>query len=142
MLDRIVAMSRARPDEVLRVLREFIDRIDRIEPEAPELGELEVGWRGDTERIVIRQSTAQALAEALIAYRDPRDHGTCDHCGGNLDRDLQCRRCGIVNGIFGQTIADFLSRAQQPAPAVTERSALEAPADGSPSIPDRPALEA
>lgn len=114
-------MSSARPDDVLRILREFVDRIDLVDPEAPELGELELGWRDTTERVTIRVPVARALTEALIAYHDPRDHGTCAHCGtGRLDGNFTCRNCGIVNGVFGQTITQFFTR---------DQPALEGPAE-------------
>lgn len=109
------------PDDVLRVLREFVDRIDQLDPDAPALGELELGWRGAAERVTVRLPVARALTEALLAYHDPRDHGTCAHCGtGRLDGDFVCRACGIVNGVFGRTLAGFLGPGQ---------AALDAPPD-------------
>jgi hypothetical protein len=99
-----------RPDDVIR---EFVARIDRLDPEAVELGELEIGWRGATERVTVRLPVARALAEALVAYHDPRDHGTCAHCGtGRLDGDFVCRDCGVINGVFGQTLARFAAQDQ------------------------------
>ena len=102
-----------RPDDVLRVLHEFITRIDQFDPDAPALGDLELGWRGATARVPIRPPVARALAEALIAYHDPRDHGSCAHCRtGQLDENFVCRSCGIVNGVFGRTLAGFLTPEQ------------------------------
>ncbi|MEV6632796.1 hypothetical protein AB0M54_18810 [Actinoplanes sp. NPDC051470] len=119
-------MSRTRPDEVLRILQEFVNRIDQFDPDAPELGALEIGWRGATERLTIRPPVAHALAEALAAYHDPRDNGACAHCAtGRLDSNLMCRSCGIVHGVFGQTLARFAQ----------EQTALDDPR------PNRPALE-
>ncbi len=106
-----------RPDDILRVLRDFVDRIDQLDPGAPELGDLELGWRGAAERVTIRLPVARALTEALLAYHDPRDQGSCAHCGtGRLDGNFVCHHCGIVNGVFGQTIARFLG----PGPAALE----------------------
>jgi hypothetical protein len=122
-------MPHTRPDEVLKLLREFVDRIDQFDPGAPELGTLEIGWRGETERLTIRPPVARALAEALIAYHDPRDNGACSHCAtGRLDSDLVCRACGIVHGVFGQTLAGFLQQAQATRDdARQDRPALDAP---------------
>ncbi|MFI1990885.1 hypothetical protein [Actinoplanes sp. NPDC020271] len=120
-------MSRTRPDEVLKLLQEFVHRIDQFDRDAPEVGALEIGWRGETERLTIRQPVARALAEALIAYHDPRDNGACAHCAtGRLDSNLTCRDCGIVQGVFGQTLASFFQHQQ---------TTLDGPR------PDRAALE-
>jgi hypothetical protein len=109
-------MSRTRPEDVLLTLRQFVDRIDQLDPGAPELGELELGWRGATDRVTIRPAVARALAEALAAYHDPRDYGACAHCGtGRLDSNFLCGDCGIVNGLFGQTLSHFVGGREQPA---------------------------
>ena len=111
----------------MKVLQEFVDRIDQFDPDAPELGVLEVGWRGATERLTIRLPVAQALAEALIAYHDPRDNGACSHCAkGRLDSNFVCGTCGVVHGVFGRTLVGFLQQ---------EQTAL------NDSQHDRPALE-
>jgi hypothetical protein len=74
---------------------------------------LEIGWRGATERLTIRPLAARALAEALLAYHDPRDNGACSHCAtGRLDSNLKCRTCGFVQGIFGQTLAHLFQQEQ------------------------------
>jgi len=109
-------MSRTSSDDVARILRQFAERIDRLDPDAPVLGELELGWRGATDRLTIRPAVARALAEALAAYRDPRDYGTCAHCRtGVLDSNFLCRDCGIVNGLFGQALSRFVGGREQPA---------------------------
>lgn len=122
-------MSRTRPDEVLKLLQEFVHRIDQFDRDAPELGTLEISWRGETEKLTITQPVARALAEALLAHHDPRDNGACAHCAtGRLDSDLTCRDCGIVQGVFGQTLASFFQLQQatldNPRPG---RTALEGP---------------
>jgi hypothetical protein len=36
------------------------------------------------------------------------------HCGtGRLDDDFVCRSCGIVNGLFGRTLAGFVPPGEQ-----------------------------
>lgn len=96
--------------DVQAAVREFIARIDEVDPEAPVVGELTLGLGEATERVTLRAPVARALVEALRAYHDPRDRGTCAHCGtGRLDDDFVCRTCGIVNGLFGQTLAGFVA---------------------------------
>jgi hypothetical protein len=108
-------MSSTRSDDVLRIVRDFVARIDQLDPEAAEVGELTLSWRDTTERVTIRRPVVRALTEALLAYHDPRDHGACEHCaGGRLDENFMCRSCGIVNGVFGQTLTQFVSRDDQP----------------------------
>jgi hypothetical protein len=78
-------------------------------------GELTVGLGDATERLPLRLPVARALTEALCGYHDPRERGNCAHCaGGRLDDDFVCRSCGIVNGLFGQTIARFVTDGQTP----------------------------
>jgi hypothetical protein len=94
--------------EVLTAVREFVARVDELDAEAPVVGELTLDLDGSTEHVRLRAPVARALVEALRGYHDPRDRGTCSHCGsGRLDDDFVCRSCGIVNGLFGQTLADF-----------------------------------
>lgn len=96
--------------DVVAAVREFVARLDGLEPGAPVVGELTVGLGAAAERVTLREPVARALVEALRAYHDPRDRGTCAHCGtGRLDDDFVCRTCGIVNGLFGQTLAGFVA---------------------------------
>ncbi|WP_203752432.1 hypothetical protein [Actinoplanes cyaneus] len=122
-------MPRTRSDEVLKVIREFVHRIDQFDRDAPELGTLEIGWRGETERLTLSQPAARALAEALATYHDPRDNGACAHCAtGRLDSNLRCQDCGIVQGVFGQTLASFFQQQQTALDdARPARVALEGP---------------
>jgi hypothetical protein len=97
------------PDDVLRALRDFVARIDQLDPGAPVIGELPVG----PETLPLRLPVARALVEALLSYHDPRDHGVCPHCRtGRLDGNFHCRSCGIVNGVFGQLLAEHALREQ------------------------------
>ena len=94
--------------DVVAAVREFVARLDEVDPGAPVVGELTVGLGEATERVTLRGPVARALVEALRVYHDPRDRGTCAHCAtGRLDDDFVCRSCGIVNGLFGQTLAAF-----------------------------------
>jgi hypothetical protein len=107
-------MSTPHSAEVLAALRDFVARLDGLEPAAPLVGELVVGLGDKTERLTLRLPVARALTEALRGYHDPRDRGSCAHCAtGRLDDDFVCRDCGIVNGLFGQTIAAFVASAPQ-----------------------------
>jgi hypothetical protein len=59
---------------------------------------------------------ARALVEALGAYHDPRDRGTCDHCGGpRLDDNFVCADCGQPSGLFGQLLRERAARYEGPA---------------------------
>jgi hypothetical protein len=108
-------MSTPNSADVLTAVREFAARLDELDAEAPVVGELTLGLGDATERVRLRLPVARALVEALRGYHDPRDHGTCSHCGsGRLDDDFVCRSCGIVNGLFGQTLVSF-GRPDQPA---------------------------
>jgi hypothetical protein len=105
-------MSTPHSVDVLAALREFVARLDEVDDRAPEIGELTVGLGDESERLQLRVPVARALVEALRGYHDPRDRGTCAHCGtGRLDDDFVCRSCGIVNGLFGQTLAGFVAPA-------------------------------
>jgi hypothetical protein len=106
-------MSTPHSADVLAALRDFVARLDELEPEAPEVGELTLGLGDETARVRLRLPVARALTEALRGYHDPRDRGTCAHCAGRLDDNFVCRRCGIVNGLFGRTIAAFAAPAPQ-----------------------------
>jgi hypothetical protein len=103
------------PDDVLSALGDFVSRLDQLYPESPEIGELTVGAGARAARLPLRDPVARALIEALRAYHDPHDHGTCAHCGtGRLDENFICRQCGIVNGVFGQILADQMAAQRRP----------------------------
>lgn len=59
---------------------------------------------------------ARAFVEALRAYQDPRDRGSCDHCGGpRLDGNFVCADCGQPSGLFGQLLRERAARYEGPA---------------------------
>ena len=90
-------------DDLLDALEQFVARIDVYEPDAPVHVRLEVDGR----RLTVREPVARALAEALRAYHDPRDHGRCDHCGSHrMDANFRCGDCGRLSGLFGELIAE------------------------------------
>jgi hypothetical protein len=126
-------MSTPHSADVLAALRDFVARLDALDPGAPLAGELTFGLDAATERVPLRLPVARALTEALRGYHDPRERGSCAHCaGGRLDDDFVCRDCGIVNGLFGQTIAAFAaSAAQDPAPEEPRGIAGPARPDGT-----------
>ncbi|MFC7484062.1 hypothetical protein ACFQX7_34080 [Luedemannella flava] len=98
-------------DGVLAAVRAFVARIHAFEPAAGSLGDLVVRFNGDEARMTITGPVARALAEALGAYQDPRDHGPCDACGGHrVDDNFHCLDCGHLNGLFGQLVAERAAR--------------------------------
>ena len=108
--------------DVVAAVREFVARLDGLDDDAPVVGELTLGLGDATERVTLRAPVARALVEALRAYHDPRDRGTCAHCAtGRLDDDFVCRSCGIVNGLFGQTLAGFVATGERDAPPSLHR---------------------
>lgn len=107
---KLVVMS-SPSDDVLRTLREFVERLDQFDSDAPLVGTLSVGAGGAVDELPLRLPVARALVEALLSYHDPRDFGTCAHCRtGRLDRHFVCRTCGIVDGVFGQMLAERAAR--------------------------------
>lgn len=102
---------------MLAALREFVARVDALDPQATPRGDLTVRLNADEARLSISALVARALVEALNAYRDPRDQGPCDHCGGRrIDDNFLCLDCGQLNGLFGQLIAERAARyREQPA---------------------------
>ena len=90
--------------DVLAALQDFVTRIDALDPAGTPVGAFTVRLGGQEARLMLRAPVAQALVEALQAYRDPRDQGGCAQCGGRrLDHNFVCRDCGRPNGLFGQT---------------------------------------
>ncbi|GAA3281985.1 hypothetical protein Dvina_09850 [Dactylosporangium vinaceum] len=100
-------------DAVARALREFNDRLDVFDPApGPAVAEVRVG----EQVIALRAPVVRALTEALLRYQDPRDRGTCDHCGSpRLDDNFVCADCARPSGVFGQLLAERASRYEPPA---------------------------
>ncbi|WP_205862615.1 hypothetical protein [Planosporangium thailandense] len=104
-------MTQARSHDVVGALRDFVDRIDAFDPEARTVGALEIRDGDDEVRLTLRAPVARALVEALRGYHDPRDRGTCDHCGGRrLDDNFLCLDCRRPNGLFGQLVMERAAR--------------------------------
>jgi hypothetical protein len=99
-------------DEIAAVLRDFADRIDGYDPAPGEpVAEVRVGDRV----VAFRAPVVRALTEALLAYQDPRDRGTCDQCGGRrLDDNFVCADCGEPSGVFGQLLRERAARYTPP----------------------------
>ncbi|MET7401226.1 hypothetical protein ABZS66_47880 [Dactylosporangium sp. NPDC005572] len=99
-------------DQVVLALREFAARIDAYDAlPGPAVAEVRVG----SETVVLRAPVVHALAEALRSYQDPRDRGTCDHCGGpRLDDNFVCADCGQPSGVFGQLLRERAARFETP----------------------------
>jgi hypothetical protein len=101
-------------DELVPALRDFVERTGAWETASGQhAAPVEVAVRagGRTETFVLAPGVAGALASALRAYHDPRDHGRCEHCGGvRLDDNLICVDCGHAHGIFGQLLMERAAR--------------------------------
>ncbi|GAA3189359.1 hypothetical protein ACFO1B_36740 [Dactylosporangium siamense] len=66
--------------------------------------------------VLLSPGVARAFVEALRAYQDPRDRGSCDHCGGpRLDDNFICADCGQPSGLFGQLLRERAARYEGPA---------------------------
>jgi hypothetical protein len=73
-------------------------------------------WVDDGPVMRLSPGVARAFVEALRAYQDPRDRGTCDHCGGpRLDDNFVCADCGQPSGLFGQLLRERAARYEGPA---------------------------
>jgi hypothetical protein len=105
-------MALSPQDEVVAALRQFAGRIDGFDPApGPAVVEITVGERA----VPLRGPVVQALGEALRAYQDPRDRGTCDHCGGpRLDDNFVCADCGRPSGVFGLLLRERAARYDGP----------------------------
>jgi hypothetical protein len=106
-------MALSPSEQVAEALREFAARIDVFDPApGPAVAEITVGER----TVPLLAPVAKAFAEALRAYQDPRDRGTCDHCGGpRLDDNFVCADCGRPSGVFGQLLQERAARYEGPA---------------------------
>src|SRR5690242_2069871 len=110
-------MAQPGPGDVLAAVREFVARIDALDPAAPPYGDVGIEDAGGELRLTLRTPVAVALIEALRSYHDPRDFGSCDHCGGQrLDDNFLCLDCGQPNGLFGQMIAERAARFSESTP--------------------------
>ncbi|MDG6109731.1 hypothetical protein [Dactylosporangium aurantiacum] len=105
--------------DVGRALDEFVRRVGVFDGPAGQVPggaaadgvELRVG---DT-AVRLSPGTARAFVEALRAYQDPRDRGSCDHCGGpRLDDNFMCADCGQPSGLFGQLLRERAARFEGP----------------------------
>lgn len=104
---------------LVAAVRDFVERVDALDqaPGGPEIASLEIRAGSVTTRLALRAPVAQSLAEALRQYRDPRDLGGCDHCGGRrLDHNFVCRDCGMPNGVFGRLVMERANRHHDPLP--------------------------
>lgn len=111
-------MTTAGTPDPIEAMAQFLARIAPFDahPDLPVMTvEMRIGRSRDTFEVTER--AARALREALNRYVDPDDCGRCRCCDGHLDRNLQCRSCGHVDGVFGATLvdhtADMARRADQ-----------------------------
>jgi hypothetical protein len=102
--------------DVAAALRGFADRIGPLYPPSPGPG---VELRVDDVAVVLAGPVARALVEALRAYHDPNDRGSCDHCGGRrIDGNFLCADCGQPSGVFGQLVRERAARYPGPPPEI------------------------
>jgi hypothetical protein len=91
----------------------FVERIGPLHPPSGPSVEIRV----DGVPVVLSASVARALVEAMRAYHDPNDRGSCDHCGGRrLDNNFLCADCGQPSGVFGQLVRERAARYAGPPP--------------------------
>jgi hypothetical protein len=109
--------SGAPAGEVAAAVGEFARRVGVFDPPAERGGTGGVEVRvGDGPAVRLSPGAARALVEALRAYQDPRDRGTCDQCGGpRLDDNFVCADCGQPSGLFGQLLRERAARFEGPA---------------------------
>ncbi|MFF5226906.1 hypothetical protein [Dactylosporangium sp. NPDC000521] len=101
--------------EVAAAVEGFARRIAVFDPPPGDGGGGVEVTAGDA---VVRLSpgVARAFVEALVSYQDPRDRGSCDHCGGaRLDDNFVCADCGQPSGLFGQLLRERAARFEGPA---------------------------
>ena len=103
--------------DVEAAVQEFVRRTGVFDP--PSAPSEPVGVRvrvGDGPAVRLSPGVARAFVEALRAYQDPRDRGTCDQCGGpRLDDNFVCADCGQPSGVFGQLLRERAARYEGPA---------------------------
>jgi hypothetical protein len=91
----------------------FVERIGALYPSSDRSVEIHV----DGVPVVLSAAVGRALVEAMRAYHDPNDRGTCDHCGGRrLDHNFLCADCGHPSGVFGQLVRERAARYAGPPP--------------------------
>lgn len=104
-------------DDLAVALRQFAARIAAFDPPGPP-STIEVTVGGTP--VTLTESGARALAEAMLAYHDPRDRGACDHCGSRrLDDNFMCADCMQPSGVFGQLLRERAARYEGPPPALS-----------------------
>ncbi|MGW1059288.1 hypothetical protein [Micromonospora rubida] len=99
-------MTTQPPADLIEAMEQFLARITPYDDPAAEpvtavdvrVGRLHASFR-------LTDRAARALTEALGRWTDPDDAGRCGDCGGPVGRDLVCRACGRLDGIFGATVA-------------------------------------
>jgi hypothetical protein len=91
----------------------FVERVGPLYPPSDRSVEIRV----DGVPVVLSAPVARALVEAMRAYHDPNDRGSCDHCGGRrLDNNFLCADCGQPSGVFGQLVRERAARYAGPPP--------------------------
>jgi hypothetical protein len=101
---------------VAAALREFAQRIGPLYPASDRPP---TAVRVGGEAVVLPEPVVRALVEALRAYHDPNDRGSCDHCGGRrLDGNFLCADCGQPSGVFGQLVRERAARYPGPPPEI------------------------
>jgi hypothetical protein len=105
-------------DALAAALRQFAARIAELDPPgSAAVVELAVGGTP----VMLTESAARALHEAVLAYHDPRDRGACDHCGSRrLDDNFLCADCRQPSGVFGQLIRERAARYDGPPAALDQ----------------------
>jgi hypothetical protein len=96
--------------DVVAAVRDFVERIDALDPPpgAPAVALLQAS-------LALSAPVARALVSALAAYREPRDRGRCEHCGGRrIDEHFLCLDCGRPNGVFGQILLERAAGYEEP----------------------------
>ncbi|GAB3873299.1 hypothetical protein ACFPIJ_01240 [Dactylosporangium cerinum] len=112
--------------DVTAALEAFARRIGVFDPGSGSIGGVDGGVDGGADGVEVRvdggaavwlsPGVARAFVEALLAYQDPRDRGSCDHCGGpRLDDNFMCADCGQPSGLFGQLLRERAARYEGPA---------------------------
>ncbi|MET7426265.1 hypothetical protein [Dactylosporangium sp. NPDC005555] len=107
--------SGASAGDVAAAVEEFARRVGVFDPPGGDgAGGVELRVGGGAP-VSLSPGSARAFIEALRAYQDPRDRGTCDHCGGpRLDDNFVCADCGQPSGLFGQLLRERAARFEGP----------------------------
>jgi hypothetical protein len=103
--------------DVVAAVRDFVERIDALDPPpgAPAVALLHLRSGRMQANLALSAPVARALVSALAAYREPRDRGRCEHCGGRrIDEHFLCLDCGRPNGVFGQILLERAAGYEEP----------------------------